>query len=78
MAATPYPAYGIEKNGWFCRQGKRSATRVKLQRPRFPPGLVRREQRGMGGGFFLGPEWVYGWFETKSFFVGYKKNAGWR
>ncbi|MGS6363490.1 hypothetical protein ACVGXF_11545, partial [Enterobacter hormaechei] len=66
MAATPYPAYGIEEKGWFCRQGKRSATRRNLQRPPIPPGLLRPVQRRIGAGNDFRPDWLDGWCETKS------------
>src|SRR5690606_40887774 len=36
--------------GWFCRPGKRSATRRNLQRPPIPPGLLSPVQRRIGAG----------------------------
>ncbi|WP_447289942.1 hypothetical protein, partial [Enterobacter intestinihominis] len=66
MAATPYPAYGIEEKSWFCRPGKRSATRRNLQRPPIPPGLLRPVQRRIGAGNDFRPDWLDGWCETKS------------
>uniref|UniRef100_UPI001F24D4B8 hypothetical protein n=3 Tax=Enterobacter hormaechei TaxID=158836 RepID=UPI001F24D4B8 len=71
VAATPYPAYGIEEKGWFCRQGKRSATRRNLQRPPIPPGLLRPVQRRIGAGDDFRPDWLDGWCETKSVCVRY-------
>ncbi|WP_154299752.1 hypothetical protein, partial [Enterobacter hormaechei] len=71
VAATPYPAYGIEEKGWFCRPGKRSATRRNLQRPPIPPGLLRPVQRRIGAGDDFRPDWLDGWCETKSVCVRY-------
>ncbi|WP_204371337.1 hypothetical protein, partial [Enterobacter hormaechei] len=65
--------------GWFCRPGKRSATRRNLQRPPIPPDLLRPVQRRIGAGNDFRPDWLDGWCETKSVCVcGIKKNAGWR
>jgi len=71
VAATPYPADGMEEKGWFCRPGKRSATRRNLQRPPIPPGLLRPVQRRIGAGDDFRPDWLDGWCETKSVCVRY-------
>ncbi|MGS6282095.1 hypothetical protein ACVGWU_11235, partial [Enterobacter intestinihominis] len=66
VAATPYPAYGIEQKSWFCRPGKRSASRRNLQRPPIPPGLLRPVQRRIGAPNEIPPDRLDGWCETKS------------
>ncbi|MGS6377273.1 hypothetical protein ACVGXN_05785, partial [Enterobacter hormaechei] len=65
------PGLREQGKGWFCRPGKRSATRRNLQRPPNPPGLLCRVQRRIGAGDDFRPDWLDGWCETKSVFVGY-------
>ncbi|MGS6376246.1 hypothetical protein ACVGXN_00185, partial [Enterobacter hormaechei] len=52
---TPGGGFGLRGlrelgKGWFCRPGKRSATRRNLQRPPIPPGLLCPVQRRIGAG----------------------------